>query len=540
MGLVDKSQRADVPDDWRQAMIGAHAHGAATWPAHDASPKDRQFFRGLARAFVLAKQGQVVDARRELDAIESEWERKDSLSVQKKLELILVDAHVRAYEGRIFAAADIANLKWTLEAVPSDDFVAQGLALNQLCIACMHSGHLDRAQEYGESAIRAYRQGAAELGSLHLLAHLGQIKLMRGDLEGAAQEYSIIESSLLALPSPGTALLAVSRALRSEVAYETNDLVESETLLESAIGSIEENDAWLDVRAAAYRVRIRLAFNHLGLPGALSELSHFETAAENLKMPRLLRLIRFERIRVLTLSDEIDAAIKIMRSMDIDPQRLPSRDDDDWAFRQGSTAVAISRWLVRARRAREALAFMETVEDFAIRRGQLLSLAKLRVIRAEAHWRLNQKSEATSALLSSVRLLGNQPFRRFILDEGQEVSRIVQAVLDGDHMTSPVSRQQRARFAELHHYSTVQKREARRVGPGSPSEVAGGHPSAKYLELLALGLSNKEIARTMGVTVNTVKYHLKTIFRELRVLNRTQAVMEATRLRIINQNHPDR
>jgi len=539
MGHADKPQLRDAPDNWRQAMIGAHSPDAASWFAHHVSPDDREFFRGLARAFVLAKQGQVIDARRELDAIRLEWERKDDLSVQKKLELILVDAHVRAYEGRTFAAADIANLKWTLEAAPRDDFVGQGLALNQLCLACMHSGHLDRAQEYGESAIRAYRQGAAELGSLHLLVHLGQIKLMRGDLEGAAQEYSVIEKSLAALPSPGTALLAVSRALRSEVAYETNDLVESEALLESAIDSIEENDAWLDVRAAAYRVRIRLAFNHLGLPGALSELSHFENAAEKLKMPRLLRLIRFERIRVLTLSDEIDAAIKIMRSMDIDPQRLPSRYDDDWAFRQGSTAVAISRWLVRARRAREALAFMETVEDFAIRRGQLLSLAKLRVIRAEAHWRLNQKSEATSALLSSVRLLGNQPFRRFILDEGQEVSRIVQAVLDGDHMTSPVSRQQRARFAELHHYSTVQKREARRLGPGSSPVVAEGHPSAKYLDLLALGLSNKEISRTMGVTVNTVKYHLKTIFRELRVLNRTQAVMEATRLGIINQNHPD-
>lgn len=540
MGHANEPLLQDAPDNWRQAMIGARSPDAASWLARHASPDDRQFFRGLSRAFVLAKQGQVIDSRREFEATKLEWEQKDDLSIQKKLELILVDAHVRAYEGRTFAAADIANLKWTLEVAPRDDFVGQGLALNQLCLAYMHSGHLDRAQEYGESAIRAYRQGAAELGSLHLLVHLGQIKLMRGDLEGAAQEYSIIEKSLSALPSsPGTALLAVSRALRSEVAYETNDLLESEALLESAIGSIEENDAWLDVRAAAYRVRIRLAFNHLGLPGALSELSHFENAAEKLMMPRLLRLIRFERIRVLTLSDEIDAAIKIMRSMDIDPQRLPSRYDDDWAFRQGSTAVAISRWLVRARRAREALAFMETVEDFAIRRGQLLSLAKLRVIRAEAHWRLNQKSEATSALLSSVRLLGNQPFRRFILDEGQEVSRIVQAVLDGDHMTSPVSRQQRARFAELHHYSMVQKREARRLGTGSSPVVAEGYPSAKYLDLLALGLSNKEISRTMGISVNTVKYHLKAVFRELRVLNRTQAVIEATRLGIINQNHPD-
>ena len=114
---------------------------------------------------------------------------------------------------------------------------------------------LTGAQEYAEGAIRCYRQGDAVFGSLHLHAHLGQIKLMRGDLDGAASQYAEMQERLDRLPDDTSALLAICRTLRSEVAYETNDLVQSSTLLSHAMGSVEEEDAWLDVRAAAYRVR---------------------------------------------------------------------------------------------------------------------------------------------------------------------------------------------------------------------------------------------------------------------------------------------
>jgi LuxR family maltose regulon positive regulatory protein len=69
--------------------------------------------------------------------------------------------------------------------------------------------------------------------------------------------------------------------------------------------------------------------------------------------------------------------------------------------------------------------------------------------------------------------------------------------------------------------------------------ATGQGNSQSYLELLALGMSNKEIGRTMGVSINTVKYHLKSIFKQLRVDNRTQAVVEASRLRAISKDHPN-
>lgn len=57
--------------------------------------------------------------------------------------------------------------------------------------------------------------------------------------------------------------------------------------------------------------------------------------------------------------------------------------------------------------------------------------------------------------------------------------------------------------------------------------------SARQLEVLALlveGNSNKEISRRLGLLENTVKAHIKALFRKLGAHNRTQAVLAAASL----------
>ena len=55
----------------------------------------------------------------------------------------------------------------------------------------------------------------------------------------------------------------------------------------------------------------------------------------------------------------------------------------------------------------------------------------------------------------------------------------------------------------------------------------------KVLERLAAGQSNKEIARTLGVSPNTVKTHAANLFAKLEVSRRTQAVRKARNLHLL-------
>lgn len=55
----------------------------------------------------------------------------------------------------------------------------------------------------------------------------------------------------------------------------------------------------------------------------------------------------------------------------------------------------------------------------------------------------------------------------------------------------------------------------------------------EVLELLAAGHSNKEIARLLGLSPNTVKTHLGNVFTKLEATRRTQAVQKARALEIL-------
>jgi DNA-binding NarL/FixJ family response regulator len=83
-------------------------------------------------------------------------------------------------------------------------------------------------------------------------------------------------------------------------------------------------------------------------------------------------------------------------------------------------------------------------------------------------------------------------------------------------------------------------RQGLRLVPRPPSSTARTAASAQpaaplstrereLMELVAAGLSNKAIARALGVSINTVKYHLASVFTKLDARTRAEAVSAAAR-----------
>jgi DNA-binding CsgD family transcriptional regulator len=76
------------------------------------------------------------------------------------------------------------------------------------------------------------------------------------------------------------------------------------------------------------------------------------------------------------------------------------------------------------------------------------------------------------------------------------------------------------------------------VRSGTPREVIEGL-SKREMEVLRLvrwGLSNREIARRIDVSEQTVKFHLKNVFGKLGVCRRTQAIARAISAGLIDAN----
>ncbi|MEU1437721.1 response regulator transcription factor [Streptomyces sp. NPDC005786] len=103
---------------------------------------------------------------------------------------------------------------------------------------------------------------------------------------------------------------------------------------------------------------------------------------------------------------------------------------------------------------------------------------------------------------------------------GDEIVRAVQAVLSGEAGLSP----------------TIQRRLLEQVTAVPPPRVASGEPElpdgmtpreAEVLVLIAEGMSNAEIARSLHISQATVKSHINNLFAKAGLRDRAQAVRYA-------------
>jgi LuxR family maltose regulon positive regulatory protein len=69
--------------------------------------------------------------------------------------------------------------------------------------------------------------------------------------------------------------------------------------------------------------------------------------------------------------------------------------------------------------------------------------------------------------------------------------------------------------------------EAAASAPPEPAPLPLTAAERRVVALIAAGLSNDEISRRLGVSLNTVRTHNKSIFRKLEARSRTQAVARA-------------
>ncbi|TLM78498.1 MAG: response regulator transcription factor [Actinobacteria bacterium] len=76
---------------------------------------------------------------------------------------------------------------------------------------------------------------------------------------------------------------------------------------------------------------------------------------------------------------------------------------------------------------------------------------------------------------------------------------------------------------------TRMRRLSMRAAAAGPTESSPTIREAEILELLAKGMSNAQMARTLHVSESTVKNHLHAIYSKLGVDSRAQAVSEAIR-----------
>jgi serine/threonine-protein kinase PknK len=300
----------------------------------------------------------------------------------------------------------------------------------------------------------------------------------------------------------------LASALLGELLYESGEIDEAERLLQES-RELGAESGVVDFMIASYVVLARIKVHRGAGADAAALLAEGGKVATRLDLPRLEAAVAAERIRILLAGRHVAQARRVAQGM-------PDGSANPGGI--GATIDQIRTAALAAVRSAEgdhhgAAALLEQLIDELAGQGQ-------RRAAVTASVQLVVVLERAARCLAAERLLTElvtqvpPELLRTIVDGGPEIGVVIGRLTE------------RPDAAGLGAVPGLARLAAAIAGGGAPDGPATGRLNAReqaILRMVDTGRSNQQIAVTLNVTVNTVKWYLKNIYTKLGAANRGQA-----------------
>ncbi len=179
-----------------------------------------------------------------------------------------------------------------------------------------------------------------------------------------------------------------------------------------------------------------------------------------------------------------------------------------------------------------ALAALEPVRRQAEAKDWADERLKVMVLQAVAHHALGQKDQAAQLLGEVLAEPGG--FIRIFVDEGLPMAELLTRLRDEDGRMNEYIHKLLTAFGQKEkiHPSSLSPSTSLRTGP-QPLIEPLSQRELEVLQLVAQGLSNREISERLFLALDTVKGHNRRIYGKLQVQRRTEAVARARELGLV-------
>ena len=205
------------------------------------------------------------------------------------------------------------------------------------------------------------------------------------------------------------------------------------------------------------------------------------------------------------------------------------RSTDRLSYPRELEYLTLARLLVAQGQAAEAIELLGRLRQAAEAGGRMGHVIEMLVVQALAHQAQGNDPSALETLGEALTLAAAEGYIRVFLDEGEPMARLLgQAAAQG--IVPEYCRRLLAAFPD---HALV---DAATTTPGHPAPELAHPLTQRELEVLHLimqGLANKEIARRLFLSPDTVKVHSRNIYGKLGVRSRTQAVAKAQTLGLL-------
>lgn len=472
------------------------------------------------QAHLLLRTRQLDAHERALDALERDVPAGDALH-----RFMLVAARAGLFVQRDDTIAASALLPQLDRLPPQADGWTIGSQKNLLSLILLHEGRYEAARAAQEQdPPRLVKGEPLQGGTQGLLmgrCFVGLSHELEGNMLLAERQYrDVLRECGSARERAEPALLAA--ALLGHVLYEGGEVAAALDLLEDRVEVLERAsipDVVLRVLVVFARAH-RLAGRQLE---CMAYLERLEDHAVSLRLDRLLAAALLEqlqeRLRLLQF-EQGDALLA----------RLSELAGRYAAGRGMLGEISLIAALGHAQHAlahgefESAGAQLRALLETARARGYWRRVARLQVRLAVLEQRCGRAATGRAAALEALRLGHRLGLLRSLLDAHPEPAAWLDAVR-ADVVVDPVLSFYVGRLLAAH-----QVRPAA-AEPAAPQQGLLAEPlsqrEADVLRMLALALPNKKIARSLGLSPETVKWHLRNIYRKLDVAGRDEAVARA-------------
>jgi LuxR family maltose regulon positive regulatory protein len=377
-----------------------------------------------------------------------------------------------------------------------------------LGLAYYQVGDVKRAaQAYARAAAAAQVVGVPAVVA-SLKTGMAKVNILRGRLREAAQDCA--EACQLAeVDHVRTAAAGPALVTWAEILSEQNELQQAQALLGQGIELLLKHGP-VHALAMAYVTQARIQQAKGQYEEALQALRQAAQLAAGQPGSMTARGIAAQRARLWLATNNLVAAEQWSAEY-----RLTAAGEYTREFEE----LTLARVYLARERADTAISLLATLLAAAEQAGRLGSVIEILVLQALALAATTGVNKAIPSLARSLALAEPQGYARLYIDEGQSLARLLAATAAAGHQ---------AAYAHqlLQAMPLGEQRQAALVEPLSQREM-------EVLQLIEQGLSNRQIAQELVISLATVKSHTGHIYSKLGVSSRTQAVGKARALHLL-------
>lgn len=479
----------------------------------------------LAKAFLLVKDGDVKAA---LDYFHG-LEKRPTWSAQESIDYEVV-AHVLAdYADEPMPLAEIERVKKLRQEIHKNDHVLHAILADSLATKYYEYGSFKQALEACDDAISHYRVLRSLYGEVFLRFTQAKAHLAQGRLDDAEQILRGTEKELEVRFGDGIDLSAHTSIYLAEVLAERGLVEEAAKRLRHALPVAEQSDGWYELYATAYSAAAAVAWAEHGLDAALAALDRTRAMARERHLDRLLLLADCQSVYYLFLSGrtaELPSYVPRLRQFLAVSIDLPSHRS------VCLTAASLAMIHVAGKDYDAAKDTLTPCVTTAETNGDICQLIMLTLLQAAAASAAGRTEAAARAVDKAVRDGLFTGILRPYLEHGRRLKPVIEAILHGGS-SLPQDRYRDNFLREL-------LRDLRRLEKRQASEgIVLTSAELAVLRELDHGFSNKEIALKLGISPNTVKYRMKSLFAKLGVSQRAEAVKVCREQALLSNNPAD-